>query len=270
MKKIYRRIIKYTAAIAIIVFVVIRYIYFDVVNEKFDATFFTLIAISVAVIFLPWDRLETIKAGIFEFTIRNPVIKGAIKSLDMDIIQNRKLKNELKTLEDDIEVIKGSRILWIDDRPLNIVGERNLLRSFGVTISFAISSQEAETLLVNDGDFDLIISDVQRLGDSYKSNEGVEIHEGTNFIAKIHTSKEYPESIKSIPVVFYAAYEKERLERFTEPAKKTAKEKKLIFTGNSVTELITSVILILSKLRKKPIRLRETKTPTTPRSDENT
>ncbi|MHA1955215.1 MAG: hypothetical protein ACW96U_14845 [Candidatus Heimdallarchaeaceae archaeon] len=270
MKKIYRRIIKYVAAVIIITFVVIRYIYFDVVNEKFDATFFTLIAIAVAVVFLPWDRLETIKAGIFEFTIRNPVIKGAIKSLDIDIIQNRKLKKELKALEDDVEGIKGSRILWIDDRPLNIVGERNLLRSFGVTISFAVSSKEAEILLVNDGDFDLIISDVQRLGDSYEFNQGVEIHEGTNFIAKIHTSKEYPESIKSIPVIFYAAYEKERLERFTQPAKETAKDKKMIFTGNSVVELLTSVISILSELRKKPVMLRETKKPTTPRSGENT
>ncbi|NPD89323.1 MAG: response regulator [Asgard group archaeon] len=270
MKKIYRRIIKYTAASLIIVFLVIRYIYFDVVNEKFDATFFTLIAIAIAVVFLPWDRLQTIKAGIFEFTIRNPVIKGAIKSLDIDIIQNRKLKKELKILEEDIETIKGSRILWIDDRPLNIVGERNLLRSLGVIISFAVSSNNAESLLINDGDFDLIISDIQRLGDSYKFNEGVEIHEGINFIARIHTSKEYPESIKSIPVVFYAAYDKERLERFTRPAKETAKDKKLIFTGNSVVELLTSVITILSELRKKPVMLRETKTPTLPRSDEST
>lgn len=270
MKRIYRRIIKYSAAIIIIVFVVIRYIYFDAVNVRFDATFFTLITLAVTILLLPWDRLETIKAGIFEFTIRNPVIKGAIKSLDIDIIQNRKLKRELKALEDDIEVIKGSRILWIDDRPLNIVGERNLLRSFGVVISFAVSSKDAESLLVNDGDFDLIISDVQRLGDSYKFNEGVEIHEGTNFIAKIHTSKEYPESIKSIPVVFYAAYEKERLERFTKPAKETAKDKKLIFTGNSVVELLTSVISILSELRKRPIMLRETKKSTSPRIDEST
>ena len=150
------------------------------------------------------------------------------------------------------------------------MGERNLLRSFSVIISFAVSSKDAESLLVNDGDFDLIISDVQRLGDSYKFNEGVEIHEGTNFIAKIHTSKEYPESIKSIPVVFYAAYEKERLERFTKPAKETAKDNKLIFTGNSVVELLTSVISILSELRKRPIMLRETKRSTTPRIDGST
>lgn len=265
MKKIYRRIIKYTAAILIIAFVIIRYIYFDIVNEKFDATFFTLIAIAIAVVFLPWDRLETIKAGIFEFTIKNPVIKGAIKSLDIDIIQNMKLKKELKALEERIEIIKGSRILWIDDRPLNIVGERNLLRSFGVTISFAVSSKDAEALLMNDGDFDLIITDVQRRGDSYKFNEGVKIHEGTNFIAKIHTSEDFPESIKSIPVIFYAAYEKERLERFTEPAKETAKDRKLIFTGNSIVELLTSVITILSELRKKPVTLRETKKPTSPK-----
>ncbi|MCG3221106.1 MAG: hypothetical protein H7641_06960 [Candidatus Heimdallarchaeota archaeon] len=71
-------------------------------------------------------------------------------------------------------------------------------------------------------------------------------------------------------MVFYAAYEKERLERFTKPAKEAAKDKKLIFTGNSVVELLTSVISILSELRKKPIMLRETKKPTSPRSDEST
>lgn len=53
-------------------------------------------------------------------------------------------------------------MLWIDDHPEEIIGERRVLRALGVLVVSTNSSKSARAILEQDNDFDLIVSDLQR------------------------------------------------------------------------------------------------------------
>jgi CheY-like chemotaxis protein len=137
--------------------------------------------------------------------------------------------------------VKGGRILWIDDRPHNIIGERRLLRALGADVIITVSSDCAEEILNRDNDFDIIITDVQRVGESYKLNNGEPIHEGVNFIVKLRNFDD--PIIKSIPVVFYAAYDWDRLIKFTKPARETKPIPKI---SNTIEDMLSKVITVIT------------------------
>lgn len=168
----------------------LRWVYFDVARERMDGIFLFFLAMAFLILIIPWENLpwqtlKSVKAGGFELTLDEPQIKGAIDSLGLKRIENERLRNRLKNLDSEIVKINGSRILWIDDRPHNILGERRLLRAFGIEVVMTISSEDAEEILFKDDDFDIIISDVHRTGISYKLNNGVPHHEGVNFIVAL-------------------------------------------------------------------------------------
>ncbi|GAH82588.1 unnamed protein product, partial [marine sediment metagenome] len=213
-------------------------------------------------------------------------------------------------------------ILWIDDHPENIIGVRRLIRNLGIEVVMVNSSELAQEKLILDNDFDMIITDVQRRGNSL--NRVMELdnnymghpkHEGVNFLVKLRLDPnikyeivnsipgyeygeevdgnsipgyeygeevdgnsipgyEYGEEvdgnaeadllsyIKSIPAVFYAAYKREYLVRWTRPAREILPESKIT---NSVDDLLAKVIETLSEVRLNPLKLKVQKDPTAPR-----
>lgn len=157
-----------------------------------------------------------------------------------------------------LPVVAGAKVLWIDDRPEKIIGERRLLRALGVTVVPVISSIHAREILSADNDFDLIISDVQREGETYKITGGVDIHEGVNFVVWLRTLFSDP-CVKEIPVLFYAAYDWPRLVEFTRPARETTPEPGI---SNSVADFVPKVLLALAESRESTISLPSEKTPT--------
>lgn len=60
-------------------------------------------------------------------------------------------------------VLQGAQILWVDDRPSNNLYERHLLRSLGVFVDLARSTEEALEML-QDTYYDAVISDMGRVG----------------------------------------------------------------------------------------------------------
>jgi DNA anti-recombination protein RmuC len=60
-------------------------------------------------------------------------------------------------------VLQGAQILWVDDNPSNNIYERRLLRSLGVFIDLARSTDEALEML-QDTYYDVVISDMGRQG----------------------------------------------------------------------------------------------------------
>src|SRR5207302_9651723 len=134
-------------------------------------------------------------------------------------------------------IIRGSRVLWVDDNPDTILGERRVLRALGVEVTSVNSSLDAERTLQADNDFDLIISDIQRQGDTYKITGGEPIHEGVNLVIKFRTQRkdEGDPVVKSMPVIFYAAYERERLVAFTRRVRELPPEAEI---ANSIFELM--------------------------------
>jgi CheY-like chemotaxis protein len=161
-------------------------------------------------------------------------------------------------LEHLLPEAKDARILWIDDRPEKVIGERRLLRALGVNVVPAVSSERAKQVLHEDGDFDLIISDVQRAGDTYKLTGGVEIHEGVNFVCWLR--HEHPDkTARALPVIFYAAYDWDRLLKFTRAARECHPEPGI---SNSVLDLVPKILVSLAESRAMPIKAPEVKAPT--------
>jgi CheY-like chemotaxis protein len=252
-------VLKSILALVVLIFALIRFLFFDMVGERIDETFIMLLVVAAIILFLPWERLTLIKAGGFEFTIDKPEILGALEGfVDISRVENKQLLQLLKSREEEIRQVKGSRILWIDDKPHNVVGERRILRAIGAEVISAISSDIAEEILNQDNDFDIIISDVQRRGEHYKLvSNGVEIHDGVNFIVKLRQNND--PVIKSLPVIFYAAYDIERLIQFTKPAKKYDPKPEI---SRSIEDLLEKVIVTLSDVRSNPIKVKARKSPT--------
>jgi CheY-like chemotaxis protein len=231
---------------------------FWILGPRMDALFFVVVGVALALMLFPLERIRSIKAGGIEFSVNEPAIRGAIASLNLDLVQNRQLRDRLGSLESELHAARGGRVLWIDDRPHKIVGERRLLRALGVDVTPAASSDDAVSVLDRDNDFDLIITDVQREGDSHKLVGGIEIHEGTNLIVWLRTTYKNP-LVRALPVIFYAAYDQERLEEFTRRASALTPRPVL---SNSVVTLIPAVVSQLATARAAPLQAPGTKEPT--------
>ena len=280
----------------------IRLVFFEYINEKMDLTFLILFLAALIIPIFPWERIQSFKAGGIEVSLDKPQIEGAIKSVTYGKdskfnIDNKELQEKLRKIINQntlkIELFKGSRILWIDDHPYNIIGERRLIRALGAEIIMANSSEMAEEKLRIDSDFDIIITDVQRKGQSFvrakeliKNCDIWKEHEGVNFIIKLRLDpnifgkyekedfnkfgeKELSKKkdhynklkkyVKSLPVLFYAAYKWKSLVRWTHPARLTPPESKIC---NSFDDLLSKVINTIADVRSNPIKIKVKKTPT--------
>lgn len=246
------------AAAAVLIAAVTRVVTQDKIADAIDATFLQFIVVALLIIVIPWERLKSFKAGGVEVTLERENIKAAIEGLRLDRIEDEELRKKLSDLDDKLSLVQGARVLWIDDKPHNILGIRRLLRSLGIEITSAISSEAALEILNADNDFDLIVTDVQRRGDSYKEVEGgVEIHEGVNFVVILRKHKDL--NIKELPVIFYAAYDWERLVKFTRPARELLPEPEI---SNSVGGFVPKLINCLVEERRQPIKYSAIKKPT--------
>src|SRR5262245_23892188 len=94
-------------------------------------------------------------------------------------------------------VFHGVRVLWVDDRPNNNVFERRAMQALGHNFEMAQDTTDAIQKL-NDGDFDLVISDMSRpSGDKA----------GFELLSAVR--KEWP----SLPVIFYTEQVRREKER---------------------------------------------------------
>lgn len=257
-RKIAMRIVP---SVILIVLALIRIYSSDIISDRMDQTFLLMITLAVLIPLVPWERLTTFKAAGIELVLERTQVKGALDSMDLDRIESEKIRRQLGALKGELQHFQGSRILWIDDRPETIIAERRLFRALGAEVVPVISSEETEEIIFRDSDFDLIISDVQRRGESYKFNNGEPKHEGVNFIVKLRSQSE--SAIHTLPVIFYAAYDWKLLVEFTKPARETDPEPEL---SNSFDMLLTKAIKKVAELRECPIKVGDKKRATSPRN----
>jgi len=224
-----------------------------------DVVFFVLVLSTFLIWLIPWENLRSLTVAGVGISLEPPQVQGAISGLGLDQIKDTKLRQRLLRLKEELHSVRGSRVLWIDDHPYTILGERRLLRALGIDVTPATSSERAKNILEEDNDFDLIITDVQRRGTSYELvDSGVDIHEGVNFVVKLR-KEEKDERIRSLPVIFYGAYPWESLVKFTRPARELEPEPEI---SNSVDDLIPKIIRRLSEERTSPITYSSKKQPT--------
>jgi CheY-like chemotaxis protein len=248
---------QYVAAIFLLLLALLRAVYpEDVINM--DSVFLGLIASALILSLIPLKSLRSLKAAGIEVTIDSLQVKGAVGSLKLDRVENQKLRRKLETLAPMLGVVMGARVLWIDDRPEKVTGERRLLRALGVVVVNTISSDNALEIIETDNDFDLIVTDIQRKGEYYKKTDGIKIHDGVNFIKWLRTEYKDP-IVRALPVAFYAAYDWKRLVEFTRPARDLTPQASI---SNSVSEFVPKVINQLVEARAMPITAPESKIPT--------
>jgi CheY-like chemotaxis protein len=250
--------VKVSISIVALLLALIRWVFFDVASERMDSIFLLLLFIAVLVHIIPWENLKSIKAdaGGFELILDQPQVKGALNGIEMKRIENEQLRESLSQLGPKIEQAKGSRVLWIDDNPHEILGERRLLRALGIDIVSAKDNESSERKLIEDNDFDLIISDVQRRGtiDNRDTRYG-----GIYFIKDLREKSVDP-VIKYLPTIFYTAYTPDQIKKI----KKDVGIESLsdIEFCYSIDTLLIKVITILSKVRSNPIKVSSQKEPT--------
>lgn len=258
------QILKVLLSVVLVIFASTRIFYYKALSPRMDLVFLSLVLSVFLLWMLPWEqlweRLRGISVGGVGISLQQPDVQAAIGHISFDEehlkisgssekqVRNR-LRRRLESLEGQLQTVRGSRVLWIDDNPLAIMGERRLLRAFGIDITPAPSSKEALEILTKDNDFDLIITDV------YRNNKA----EGVNFVLNLR--KQANERIRSLPVIFYAAYPWEYLVKITRPAHDLRPEAE---RSNEVDDLIPKVIRRLYEERINPITVSAKKTPVDP------
>lgn len=229
-----------------------------VAPEQLDELVVALLVGAVVIAVVPISSLKSFKAAGIELTVGSPQLKAAVGSLDLDRLNDERLTASLKAVADLLPIIRGARVLWIDDRPDKVLGERRIMRALGVTIVAVGSSEKAKITLEEDSDFDLLISDVQRRGTTHETTGGKEKHEGVNFVRWLRENH-HDEAVRNLPVVFYAAYDWQRLVKFTRPARELEPEADI---SNSVVDMVPKVIRRLAETRSAPISAPSEKVPT--------
>jgi CheY-like chemotaxis protein len=241
-----------------------RFLYYGALNTRMDLVFLSLLLSAVLVWIIPWkqlwQRLGGLNVGGVGITLQQPDVQPAIHNISfseeyLQLIGARsekqvrdRLQRRLENLEGELQTVRGSRVLWIDDHPHKIVGVKRLLRLLGIDITPATSTKDAQDILKKDNDFDLIITEVWRRGG----------YEGVRYVVQLR--KEEDERISSLPVIFYSAYRWKDLVEYTQPARKLQPEAEI---SNAIDDLIPKVIRRLSEERIDPITLSAAKIPTT-------
>ncbi|HUR64394.1 MAG TPA: hypothetical protein VM241_07930 [Candidatus Thermoplasmatota archaeon] len=202
-------------------------------RERMDETFLLLLGGAALALLVPWDRLNSLKAGKLELAL-DPVHRVLQEFPERRVLPAHTVEwtADPKALQRDIEhyapllpQVQGRRVLWVDDTPALAQAERRLLRSMGVEVVPVTSSWDALAALETDNDFDLLISDLGRERETVwleaplaPDEEGV-VWEGVEFALK--TVRAHPDPrTRSLPILFYSANEQGKLEAVTAPVRR--------------------------------------------------
>lgn len=212
----------------------------------------------------PWQRLSTLKAGPLEFSLEQEQVRGALDGIKVDGPEKDRIERALSRLGPDLEQARGSRVLWVDDKPPRLLGERRLLRSLGIETVIAPTCRGAAMELLRDNDFDLLITSV------VKSYENKSIRDPTNptvllirwlrgrsssgteeLLGVVPTPVKDP-VINALRVIVYAALPVPSIWGFLQPV---AALRPTVDACEQLDDLLTKTITTLAELRANPLRV---------------
>jgi CheY-like chemotaxis protein len=250
-------------ALVVVGILVARTAFYSAWSQRFDNVSLLLLAGVVLLLLLPWERLTSLSLGSVAVSLDAPQIHGAL-SASLDRVADERLRRRLESMTEQLVLMRGARVLWVDDHPNEVLGERRILRSLGVEVMTATSTEEAVEVLRRDGDFDLLITDVQRPGgQSHQKTAGVPLHEGTNMIVALRKGLldglAATGVVRKIPVLFYAAYDESRLLEFTRAARELEPE---AGAANDLEKLVWKAVQALAESRRNPVAAPTKKVPT--------
>jgi CheY-like chemotaxis protein len=227
---------------------------------------FLLLAGLAAVVFaFPWHRLSALKAGPFELSLERGQIRGAIDSIEIGGVEKERVDETLARLTTDIERARGSRVLWVDDDPHRVVGERRLLRSLEIETVTVATCRDAARRLFRDNDFDLVITSLVKQGEieemrDHPRNPGITFvqwlrGEDDESIRELIDDPQIPVKdpvIKNLAVLFYVALPPSDIRRNIRPLTGLEPEADV---ASSLDELLKKGIRLLADLRSNPIEV---------------
>jgi CheY-like chemotaxis protein len=112
-----------------------------------------------------------------------PAVAGALQAA-------RSRSTGLRRAEQVEKVLRGARLLWVDDHPENNAWERELFRSLGVA-NVSVESTRSALACLQTETFDLVLSDIKRDDESTDGVEGA---------MQIHAAR------PTVPILFYVQH----------------------------------------------------------------
>ncbi len=136
-------------------------------------------------------NLTSLKAGGVELSFVSESIDAAIELADKSPqwkvnISSEDKERALRRAKRHLTIFRAAQILWIDDHPENNLNERRMFRQLKVEIDSATSTDEAMRMVRN-GNYDLVLSDMNREGDATA---------GLKFLEQLRKEQ-------TTPVIFY-------------------------------------------------------------------
>ncbi len=249
-------LLKYGFGFLALVLAVLRLLDIKSLSLQIDNTFLLLFMLAIILFIIPLEKIKAFKAAGVEFELINSNLQGALEGLALRPVENKQISETISSLKDKIELVKNGRILWIDDKPHEILGERRLFRALGLEIITANEQKAAKKILELDNDFDLIISDIQWRD---KDDQEIVTYGGLNTATNIRDTYKN-KTIGSITIIFYTGYSEEKIERIHRQTNFKSMEN--IQICHTIEELLISVVTILVHVRTNPIKMKSKKKPT--------
>jgi CheY-like chemotaxis protein len=247
-----------------IVVILIVLLYPNLPEGRWDTSTLFLVVLVVLVLLLPLEQITSLKAAGVEISLDQAKVDRAIETVKgqgKNIVDER-LRNLLKRLEPQIEQASGSRILWIDDQPYNVLGERRLLRALGIEIVMAESTETAREYLRRDGDFDLLISDVRG-----KEKDPPEAIQFVNQIREKEEERRRAGNYAHIPLVPVVFYSGRHWKEYYGPIQDLRSEESCVVWTSGVEQFVREVLHLLHSIRLEPMRF--VQNPDRPTPEEN-
>lgn len=237
----------------------------SVIAHGLEGTSLLLFGVAAVVLTFPWQRLAGLKAGPFEFSLERGQIRGAIDSIDVHGPEKERIEGVLSRLAADVERARGSRILWVDDKPGRVVGERRLFRALEIETVVVASCRDAALTLARDNDFDLIITSLEKLPEAHaiddlrnpgvlfvrwlrgEKDQGILELLGENVPAPVDDAV-----INNLGVVFYAAFPLPYIREKIQPLNKLEPAAE---ASRSLDDLLKKAIRSLADRRSDPIEV---------------
>lgn len=251
--------LKFAFSAVFLLVLAIRHVKDPGARGRFDATFLGMLAIVLLFPFIPFSSVKSFAAGGVTISLDGPSVQAAVSTISRDPRISEDLRRRLESYQSDLTLVPGARILWIDKDPLTMVGAQRLLRALGASIVVTTSTRSTEGVFQSDVDFDLIISDVVRRGDSWRTLQRTpadSVYEGFNFVRLLRAENRC--AVADIPVVFYSGLPLARLERDSEDLRGSLPQ---VEVTDNVPDLVVKVVRMIARTRRAPFVYSARKTP---------
>ena len=139
-----------------------------------DLLWFALVVCLIAALWRPLrhellPNLAIMKAGGIELSFVREAMDRAVELAEKSpkwhiVVPQKSRERVLRRARRNASVLKGSRLLWIDDDHSNNSNERQMLRQLEVEVTTVASTDEARAAL-QEQTFDVILSDIARGAD---------------------------------------------------------------------------------------------------------